>query len=383
MSCALHGIRTLPTSRTGPLVGLHGRTWAASAPPAHKSRGRPPSALPDLDQSVQESTDSIPDSPALNGMATERVHAAPTPSLPLLVSPFFFWGTSMVAMKQLAPHTTPLALASWRLIPAGVALLLWAARDRRPQPATREAWVAIALFALVDGACFQGFLAEGLQHTSAGLGSVVIDSQPLTVALLAALLYGERLTALGYAGLPLGVLGLALLEIPPSLWASSGGDSLDAAAAADAALGPALMLLAAQSMAVGTIMMRWVASKADPVVATGWHMILGGLPLAALALAREGGDLPARLIAATPSDALLLAYVTLLGSAASYGVFYLLASRGNVTSLSSLTFLTPMFAAAGGFIFLGETLTLQQLVGAGLTLGAVALISLNGKESQE
>ncbi|KFM29221.1 putative transporter [Auxenochlorella protothecoides] len=289
----------------------------------------------------------------------------------------------MVAMKQLAPHTTPLALASWRLIPAGVALLLWAARDRRPQPATREAWVAIALFALVDGACFQGFLAEGLQHTSAGLGSVVIDSQPLTVALLAALLYGERLTALGYAGLPLGVLGLALLEIPPSLWASSGGDSLDAAAAADAALGPALMLLAAQSMAVGTIMMRWVASKADPVVATGWHMILGGLPLAALALAREGGDLPARLIAATPSDALLLAYVTLLGSAASYGVFYLLASRGNVTSLSSLTFLTPMFAAAGGFIFLGETLTLQQLVGAGLTLGAVALISLNGKESQE
>lgn len=145
----------------------------------------------------------------------------------------------------------------------------------------------------------QGFLAEGLQHTSAGLGSVVIDSQPLTVALLAALLYGERLTALGYAGLPLGVLGLALLEIPPSLWASSGGDSLDAAAAADAALGPALMLLAAQSMAVGTIMMRWVASKADPVVATGWHMILGGLPLAALALAREGGDLPARLIAAT------------------------------------------------------------------------------------
>lgn len=83
------------------------------------------------------------------------------------------------------------------------------------------------------------------------------------------------------------------------------------------------------------------------------------------------------------SDALLLAYVTLLGSAASYGVFYLLASRGNVTSLSSLTFLTPMFAAAGGFIFLGETLTLQQLVGAGLTLGAVALISLNGKESQE
>ena len=39
----------------------------------------------------------------------------------------------------------------------------------------------------------QGFLAEGLQRTSAGLGSVIIDSQPLTVALLAALLLGEQL----------------------------------------------------------------------------------------------------------------------------------------------------------------------------------------------
>lgn len=60
----------------------------------------------------------------------------------------------------------------------------------------------------------QGFLAEGLQRTTAGLGSVIIDSQPLSVALLAALLFGEELTAASYAGLGLGVLGLCLLEVP-------------------------------------------------------------------------------------------------------------------------------------------------------------------------
>lgn len=46
----------------------------------------------------------------------------------------------------------------------------------------------------------QGFLAEGLQRTSAGLGSVIIDSQPLTVALLASVFFGESLSALGYGG---------------------------------------------------------------------------------------------------------------------------------------------------------------------------------------
>lgn len=47
-------------------------------------------------------------------------------------------------------------------------------------------------------------------------------------------------------------------------------------------------------------------------------------------------------------DMVLLLYVSLLGSAASYGVFFYNASRGNLTALSSLTFLTPMFAAASG-----------------------------------
>ena len=60
----------------------------------------------------------------------------------------------------------------------------------------------------------QGFLAEGLQRTSAGLGSVIIDSQPLSVAVLASVLFGESLSVLGYVGLLLGIAGLLLLEVP-------------------------------------------------------------------------------------------------------------------------------------------------------------------------
>jgi hypothetical protein len=59
----------------------------------------------------------------------------------------------------------------------------------------------------------QGFLAQGLSRTTAGLGSVIIDSQPLTVALLAALLFGETIGPLGALGLATGVLGLCLLEV--------------------------------------------------------------------------------------------------------------------------------------------------------------------------
>ena len=74
-------------------------------------------------------------------------------------------------------------------------------------------------------------------------------------------------------------------------------------------------------------------------------------------------------------DIILLLYISLLGSAASYGVFFYNASKGNLTALSSLTFLTPMFAAGCGFLFLGEGLTPLQLGGATVTLGAVALLN--------
>lgn len=42
---------------------------------------------------------------------------------------------------------------------------------------------------------------------------MIIDSQPLTVAVLAALLFGESIGSVGAAGLVLGVIGLLLLEV--------------------------------------------------------------------------------------------------------------------------------------------------------------------------
>jgi drug/metabolite transporter (DMT)-like permease len=137
------------------------------------------------------------------------------------------------------------------------------------------------------------------------------------------------------------------------------------------------MLLAAQSMAIGTVMVRWVSKYSDPIAATGWHMILGGIPLLMFAINENSAtSLPEMISVLDVKDYLLLLYVSLLGSAASYGVFFYLATvRGSLTQLSSLTFLTPMFAALGGYLVLGETLTPLQLTGALVTILGVTCIN--------
>lgn len=73
----------------------------------------------------------------------------------VLVSPFFFWGTAMVAMKEVLPLAGPFFVAAFRLIPAGLLLVAFAAFKARPLPSGLNAWLSITLFALVDAACFQ------------------------------------------------------------------------------------------------------------------------------------------------------------------------------------------------------------------------------------
>lgn len=76
-----------------------------------------------------------------------------------------------------------------------------------------------------------------------------------------------------------------------------------------------------------------------------------------------------------------LAYASVFGGAVSYGLFFVAASSGSLVRLSSLTFLTPVFAAAAGFAVLHEELSPTQLLGAFVTLGGVLLV--NGKANNE
>lgn len=73
----------------------------------------------------------------------------------ILVSPFFFWGTAMVAMKEVLPKAGTFFVAAFRLIPAGLLLITFAGSQGRKLPSGINAWFSILLFALVDASCFQ------------------------------------------------------------------------------------------------------------------------------------------------------------------------------------------------------------------------------------
>jgi drug/metabolite transporter (DMT)-like permease len=307
-------------------------------------------------------------------MPTSQTKTTPAWFPFLLISPFFLWGTAMVAMKGVVEHTTPLFLAGIRIVPAGIIILLFAAIKKRPQPQSWQAWVWILLFAIIDGAMFQGFLGEGLSRTGAGLGSVTIDSQPLVVVLLSRLLFKEVIGFWGWLGLSVGIAGISLIGIPDPWIIDFFAGKFNTSVLGWSNLvnsGEGMMLTASLSMAVGTVLVPYITRRVDPIVATGWHLILGGLPLFVLSGIYES----AQLTHLDSHDWLAMGYATVFGSAIAYGVFFYFASRGNLTSLSSLTFLTPIFAIIFSNLVLGETLSILQWLGVVLTLASIYLIN--------
>ena len=292
----------------------------------------------------------------------------------IMIAPFFLWGTAMVAMKAVIPETTPLFLGGMRLLPAGLLVIMAGMMLNRSQPKGWLAWGWISLFALVDGTLFQGFLAEGLVHTGAGIGSVMIDSQPLMIAVLSSLLFADRIGRIGWLGLGLGITGISLIGLPePLILETLQGNltGLDINVSSLFSNGEWLMLLAALSMAGGTILIRYVCHHVDPVMATGWHLLLGGIPLFFLSGITENQQWQN----ISFEGWLAILYATVCGSAIAYGIFFYLASSRNLTSFASLTFLTTIFALLFGNLVLQEQLTAIQTGGVCLTLVSIYLIN--------
>ena len=171
-----------------------------------------------------------------------------------------------------------------------------------------------------------------------------------------------------------GILGISLIGLP-DLWIYSvlqgNPEAIELNWLGLFDNGEWLMLLASLSMAVGTVMIPFVSRYSDPIVATGWHMILGGLPLFGLSWLQESQQW----VNITVEGLLALGYATVFGSAIAYGIFFYLASKGNLTSLSALTFLTPIFALLFGTIILSEVLTTLQSCGVFLTIISIYLIN--------
>jgi drug/metabolite transporter (DMT)-like permease len=288
---------------------------------------------------------------------------AATPLLVLLL--YVIWGFTYVALKIGLQWTGPLTMAGLRGLLAGVALSGLAVLMRRPLPAGVHIHGRIAVVGLLNVAGLAGLMSVGLTAVSAGETSLLIYTQPLQVAALSAVLFGERLSRRQMVGVLLGFAGMAIVLSPrvqvgatPAWWAYGA------------------LLIGAFCWALSAVLYRhWQRAgsplaRADILWVTALQALYGSLPLLVAAVVLEG-------LALTPSIGLAwtLLYTGLLASGLANLLWFYLLTRQSATVVSTYVFLVPAFAVTFGALVLAEPVTPALLAGGLLTLLGIALVS--------
>ncbi len=276
----------------------------------------------------------------------------------LLAAISLTWGTSYMFTKIALAAVGPFSLIALRALIATLAMLLLTV-IRGGMRLTLQDVGAFAIVGLLANAAPLSLIALSVSYVDSSVTATTMALVPLMTALLATL-RGERPTRREFAGIAVGLAGIAVL-FGPSAFSSFGNSARGAVAAIAAALIFSNSLFA----------MRLVRHHNSMTVTTA-SLISAALWTIPLAVYMEG------LPHGAPGAGVMAAILTLglLNTAASSIFLFALVPRAGATFTSYNNYLVPVVAVLCGSVFLGETITLQRVVGVVLILSGVAISTI-------
>jgi drug/metabolite transporter (DMT)-like permease len=263
-----------------------------------------------------------------------------------LLAMIAFAGNSLICRLALTQTTIDAASFTFtRILSGAVALSLIVTIRKRTSPKAGSWASALALFAYAAAFSFAYI------SLSAGTGALLLFGAVQATMIIWGLGQGERLRTRQWLGLALAVAGLVALLFP----------GLSAPPIKDA------LLMLCAGIAWGFYSLRGKGAG-DPVTTTAGNFLRAVVFATVLSIAL----LPwARL------DRAGLGYAILSGAIASglgYVIWYSALPGLKAASAATVQLSVPILSAAGGILFLGESITLRFLFASVAVLGGIALV---------
>ena len=275
------------------------------------------------------------------------------------------WGFNWTAMKVAIVDIAPLTFRTLCLGLGSGVLFAFLRASGQPLAIPRAQWKRLALLAFFNITCWNILVVFGLAHMPSGRAAILAYTMPAWAIPLSVLLLGERLTARKLLGLALGMAGMALL-----VW-----DEFHRIQGAP--FGALLVLGAAFSWAIGTLLQKKYPVDAPLAAYTAWLMLLGGVPIYAGALLLEDFS---KLADVSLTSALGAAYNVLLAFAWAHWAWIKLATSVSVTVFSLSMLVIPVVGVFSGMLFLGEQPGWPEYTALAFVLGSLATVIVPQKK---
>ncbi|WP_438299859.1 drug/metabolite exporter YedA [Pseudomonas sp. NMS19W] len=277
-----------------------------------------------------------------------------------LIAAFFalyvIWGSTYLVIRIGVEYWPPLMLGGVRFVIAGTLMYAFLRWRGAPAP-TWAQWkaagiIGILLLSFGNGAVT---LAEH-SGVASGVAALAVATVPL-FTLLCGYFWGARNTRLEWAGVAMGIIGIAMLNMGSNLQSSP--------------LGAALLIFAAASWAFGSVWSKHLPLP-QGAMASAVEMLVGGVVLL-IGSAVSGEHLQAM----PPLEGwLALAYLIFFGSIIAFNAYMYLLKNVRPAAATSYAYVNPAVAVLLGIVFVGETIGVEEALAMLVIIGAVVLIGL-------
>ena len=273
------------------------------------------------------------------------------------------WGSSFLFLRIASPAFGPIFLIEMRVL-SGLLVLLPVFLVMGKYQEFQLHWKMILLVSLLNMAIPFCFFAYSAVNMGAGLLSIMNATVPIFTAMVGFLYFRQRLSQLGFAGLAVGLLGVAILM-------SESRD--ETGITSDLAIPSALFASILYGIAINL-----AAHKLQGV--SGITITTGSLFFSSIIL------LPLAIISrpdVIPEGVIWLSVLSLgiVCTGFGYVLFYRLIGKIGSQRAITTTYLIPLFSIFWGSLILGETLTASMFLGGVTILLGVALTT--GRSSSQ
>jgi drug/metabolite transporter (DMT)-like permease len=273
---------------------------------------------------------------------------------------FFFNG---VVLKELPPLTVVLlrvALAAMILLP-----VLRAYQIRFP--VGLSGWKPFFAIALLNNVLPFSLIVIGQTYIPSGLASILNATTPLFTVVVMAAAGDEKLHARRVVGVVTGLIGVIILHGQDLHGQDPGFQSGEG-------VGILLCLAAAFSYGLSALYARRKLSNSPPLATATFQLLASALMMTIVAAVFER---PWQLPMPGVTTWLAMIGLAALSTALAYIVFFQVLRRSGSTNVMLVTLLIPVTAILLGYLVLGESISLREIIGA-LVIGS-ALLLMDGR----
>jgi drug/metabolite transporter (DMT)-like permease len=270
------------------------------------------------------------------------------------------WGFNWPIMKTVLREVPPFTFRTLCMAAGAIGLFAIAKSNGlalRVPPGQWQRLIASALFNITG---WNLLIAFGLKYVAASRGVILAYTMPMWTVILSMIFLHERLTGARAIGLLFGMIAMFILV------------SVEFAQLRAAPLGALLVVGAALSWSIGTVIMKRYPVNLPTTSMTGWMMVLGGIPIWIATPFFENvviGKI-------TLWPALGVLYNMTLAVVFCYWAWNKLISQGSASVTAMSTLMIPVLGVFSSMLLLGEQPRWQEFSALALVVVSLTLVMM-------